>query len=280
MKIYKFLSIIIIASLTLVACSNKDKEDTVPDSTVETQLESEKETQEETEKETLVESSEESKEETVVETKETVKETDEETVKETQEETVVETKEETAKETQEETTKEASEYQWIYDELEGKKFTFSSGAGAWSTDVKFGKNGELEGVYHDTNMGEAEGPTVHLNHFSAKLKINALIYKKTYTMSIENLKNLNEKYKNQDDDVAENDTEKLIKNYVDKPYGFEETNTFTLFLPYADVSDHEDEFKMWIENQISDLKKIDRFVIKNDAKSYGIVEYIETNENQ
>lgn len=39
--------------------------------------------------------------------------------------------------------KEESEFQWIYDELNGKSFIFSSGAGAWRTAFTFKENGNL-----------------------------------------------------------------------------------------------------------------------------------------
>ena len=256
MKSFKYLTILFFTLTVLVACNDNKIIET------ESTEESKQETIVETQKETIVETQ-----------KETLAETQKETLAETKKETLAETKREilaeTKKEILAETKKESSEFQWLYDELEGKYFSFSSGAGAWSTDIKFGKNGNFEGYYHDTNMGELEGPTRYENHFSGRMNIVYQDQKYVYSMKLEDYKNLNEKYKN-----AEND-DKLIIKFVDESYGFEGTNSFTLFLPYANISKEKDHFKHWLTGQISDENKIDRFVIKNNSLDYGIVEVIE-----
>ena len=57
---------------------------------------------------------------------------------------------------------------------EPMEFYFSSGAGAWGTELYLEKDGSFEGGFHDTNMGESgeENPygTCYVCNFSGKFE--------------------------------------------------------------------------------------------------------------
>ena len=51
----------------------------------------------------------------------------------------------------------------FFTRLEGLEWTFSSGAGGWSTDMRILPDGTFSGEYHDSEMGEATAWQIMLN---------------------------------------------------------------------------------------------------------------------
>ena len=76
--------------------------------------------------------------------------------------------------------------------IEGKGFTFASGAGAWYTSIIIKKNGKFEGGGGDTDMGDiGKGypyGSMYVCEFTGKFKNLKKINKYTYSVKLTKLK--------------------------------------------------------------------------------------------
>ena len=130
----------------------------------------------------------------------------------------------------------------ILDELQGKTFVFSSGAGAWGTTLTFGNGGSFEGSYHDSEMGETGTRypygTVYFCDFAGQFTGITKIDDFTYAMRVINLK------------LAKAPGTEEVENgfrYVSsEPYGMENAGLFYLYLPGHSTSSLPDEFVGWV----------------------------------
>ena len=63
----------------------------------------------------------------------------------------------------------------LFETLAGLEWSFSSGVGGWSTDLRILEDGSFSGEYHDSEMGEMDDAypngTVYRCDFSGKLSV-------------------------------------------------------------------------------------------------------------
>lgn len=107
------------------------------------------------------------------------------------------------------------------------EYTFTSGAGGWSTGLKIGTDGYFEGQYHDSNMGETGDGyprgTVYYCNFSGKFSEPEPINEYTYKVSLEQFSVADQQ------GVAY--IEKEIQYIASDPYGFDGPNEYYIYLP-------------------------------------------------
>lgn len=151
----------------------------------------------------------------------------------------------------------------FFAELAGT-FLFSSGAGAWGTELYLHDDGTFEGEYHDSDMGDTgEGypnGTVYLCHFSGKFSEPVRNDESSYSMKLEYL-NVAE---TPDTEVYE-DGQRIIYS---GPYGLENTDTFLVYLPGTPVSDLPEEFVSWIYG-LWDMETLPDYGIYNVGEQEG-----------
>ena len=126
-----------------------------------------------------------------------------------------------------------------------QQFIFSSGAGAWSTQVIIASDGTFTGQYHDSNMGDT-GPgypngTVDQCNFSGKFEVTAKVSDYEYTL---NLVSLN-KEGNEGDQSIDN---QILYNTVDNAYGLEGGSEFAFYLPGRSTDDFSQDLIMWVSS--------------------------------
>ena len=84
----------------------------------------------------------------------------------------------------------------LFARFEGMEWTFSSGAGGWSTDLQIQPDGTFTGVFHDSEMGETadEYPdgTVYYCEFSGKFSAAAQEDGSTWKLHVDELKQKDE----------------------------------------------------------------------------------------
>lgn len=126
-------------------------------------------------------------------------------------------------------------------------YTFSSGAGGWSTELAVDSDGSFHGEFHDSDMGSTgpgyENGTVYVCNFSGHLGKNIrMAGPLMYTLSIADIK-----YEN------EPDTEEIIDNVLYKystPYGIEglegKEDTIVFMDAGAVTSAINEEEMMWL----------------------------------
>lgn len=158
--------------------------------------------------------------------------------------------------------KEESEFQWIYDELNGKSFIFSSGAGAWRTVFTFKENGQFTGTYSDAN-----GPDVYVSEFTGDFDVEEEVDEFTYLLDLSEFQVISDTGK------EEVDGEMTI-TYVDEPHGFQSgSQEFELYLPYKPKHLVSEEYLSWVYGQANnDYDFLNSFGLYNKAHGFGMEE--------
>ena len=120
-------------------------------------------------------------------------------------------------------------------------FTFSSGAGAWSTELYVEADGSFSGTYHDSDMGDSgddyPNGTLYLCNFKGKFTEPVKIDDYTYSMKIETIE-----LEQTPDEVEYEDGFKYVYS---EPYGLENADEFLVYLPGALVSSLPEEYLSW-----------------------------------
>jgi len=131
----------------------------------------------------------------------------------------------------------------LFATLEGKTFTYSSGAGGWQTTLTFGANGSFEGQHTNTNMGEtgAKYPngTVYRSSFYGSFVEPT--WENDYQYSLR-LKDLYLKDLNYGAETFENGVRYVVTGAV----GFEKAGYFTLYLPGMTTGKTPEPMVKWL----------------------------------
>ena len=157
-----------------------------------------------------------------------------------------ETRQEEAKSTeaQEETTTENIEIteaeKSFFAELP-EEFFFSSGAGAWRTELKIKEDGSFYGLYQDSDMGtmgeEYPNGTVYICEFEGKFTEPSQVSEYVYSTTIEYMNTLS---------PAEDYIKDGVKYIVSTPYGLENAGEIWLYLYGASYGEMTEEFLAWV----------------------------------
>ena len=124
------------------------------------------------------------------------------------------------------------------------EFEFSSGVGAWYTEINISEDGSFVGYYEDCNAGNpSEGyyAELYVCNFSGKFS-NPEPTDKPYVYSMKLLEL-------SIDDDEEIGTEKILDEVLyifSEPYGFDDADEFLLYLPGASLSDMTEKCLSWL----------------------------------
>ena len=145
-------------------------------------------------------------------------------------------------------------------------FYFSSGAGAWGTELALKNDGSFKGGFHDSNMGEIgeENPygTCYLCNFSGKFEIVEKINETAYRMKLSEIETEKEE--------GEEWIEDGVLYVVSTPYGLEGGTEFILYTPETKTDSVSEEFLWWWPERFSEE-------VPETLKLYGI-HNVETND--
>ncbi len=139
----------------------------------------------------------------------------------------------------------------IYEKISRCSFTFSSGAGAWSTELTVNKDGSFKGFYHDSDAGSTgagyPNGTVYVCDFTGTFgtlqKVDDYTYKTTIT-KIETAE------KSGVEELADD-----MKYVYSTPYGLDDAKTIYIYLKGKPVSSLPEGFKDWGMYILSDSDK-------------------------
>ncbi|MDU2201543.1 MAG: hypothetical protein E7E32_00240 [Anaerococcus hydrogenalis] len=145
------------------------------------------------------------------------------------------------------TSDNSSNHLEVLNDLNGKKFVFSSGAGGWQTVLNFSENGNFTAKYEDYDFD-----SVAICEFNGKLSIDSKVNETAYILRLdraeistpintEEVKNIGGK--------------NMTVRYVDLPYGFAVNNDsdhsfqgmFSLYLPLRKRSEMSAEVNHWLD---------------------------------
>ncbi len=130
----------------------------------------------------------------------------------------------------------------LFKRLEGQTFTYSSGVGAWSTTITFGKDGTFTGQHTDTNMGESGTnyqATVYTNSFYGAFTEVVKEGDCKYSLRLRHLylDNLN---------IGQATIENGVRYVVSGAVGFEKAGYFTLYLPGMETAKTPEPMVSWL----------------------------------
>ena len=111
-------------------------------------------------------------------------------------------------------------------------FWFSSGVGAWGTDLHIDERGFFHGEYHDSNMDE-----VYICNFSGRFSEPKPVTPYIYSMRMEELE-----WEGNIGDIYYEDGIKYIRA---EPYGLDDADEFLIYMPGTPISEIADGFMSW-----------------------------------
>ena len=128
-----------------------------------------------------------------------------------------------------------------FDTLAGLEWSFSSGAGAWSTDMRFAPDGSFSGEYHDGEMGEADeaypGGTVYFNSFTGQMSIVGQVDDNTWRLRVDSL--------TAEVAAGEEYIDDEFRFVAVDPYGISEGDEMLLFMPGTPVDALTEDMRIW-----------------------------------
>ncbi len=159
-------------------------------------------------------------------------------------------------------------------DLSSLEWSFSSGAGAWSTDMRIAADGTFTGEFHDSEMGDAADAypdgTVYVCSFSGQMALLAQEDEYTWLVHIDRLTL---------GDAPEQETIQDGARFVTaEPYGLSEGDTLRLYLPGTPVERLTEDMRFWAhlferEESLSALEDWFLYSEKNESGFVGSAPY-------
>ena len=170
-------------------------------------------------------------------------------------------------------TANAAEEASIWEEVP-EYFVFSSGVGAWATELQMEEDGSFTGVYHDSEMGDTgdgyPNGTVYFCNFSGKFTEPLRFDKCMYEMDLEELET--------EGTEGESYIENGVRYVYSEPYGISGGTQFTLYTPGQPYEMVSEDFAWWVRSSSGSQETdyLTCYAICNAATQDGFVGY----ENQ
>lgn len=153
--------------------------------------------------------------------------------------------------------------------LSALDWTFSSGVGAWSTDLRIQADGSFSGSYHDSEMGDdgeayPDG-TVYQCVFSGHLTIGEQTGEKTWKVLVDQLV--------RDESQPEEFIQDGIRYIRSEPYGLSEGDEMVLYAPGADLSALSEEMQFWAHAWTGDdsADELETWFLTSELNQSGFV---------
>ena len=153
----------------------------------------------------------------------------------------------TASTTEAETTTEEAEeipedIGFSYGELQHTTFIFSSGAGAWETDLSIDADGNFSGMFHDSEMGDTgEGypsGSIYFSEFSGRFGQLEKVDDYTYATTIESIEYVNE--------PGTEEIKDEMRYMYSEAYGLENAGRILFYLPGRPLDSFSEEERSWM----------------------------------
>ncbi len=126
--------------------------------------------------------------------------------------------------------------------LSDRVFYFSSGAGAWSTELFINGDGTFRGYYHDSDMGDMgenyPNGTLYFCEFTGRFDDPEKIDEFTYKL---NLASIEYKYEPEKEEIIDG-----VRNIYSTAYGLDDGEEFYLYLPGVKLAELPEEYLMWV----------------------------------
>ena len=157
----------------------------------------------------------------------------------------------------------------IFETLAGPEWSFSSGAGAWSTDLRIQSDGTFAGETHDSDMGDCTDNypdgTVYYCSFSGRMSLVEQVDENTWRIRVDELWT----------DPAEEEISDGIRYVPSEAYGLSEGDVMILYGPGTSVSVLSEEMQLWahIQDQEEQQTELENWFLSSEANDSGFVGY-------
>lgn len=163
-----------------------------------------------------------------------------------------------------------TETELCFNDVSGRTFLFSSGAGGWYTELSINGDGSFEGVYQDGDFGSAteEHPygTIYYCEFSGTFGDLERVDKYTYKMKLDSI------------EFARTPEEREIKDGVlyvySTAYGLDDGGEFYLYLPGINMYDLPIGYLSWILRYGSEVGELPFYGLYNINTEEGFSSYV------
>ena len=148
------------------------------------------------------------------------------------------------------------------------EFYFSSGVGAWSTDLILHKDGSFFGDYHDSDMGDTgddyPNGTVYVSSFSGVFTNIQQIDDYTYEMTLSEVQT--------DEEEGVESIADEIRYVSSSAYGLETGSTCYLYLPGTPKESLSEDCLMWVHMDYFDENdELTCYLIYNQEPGYTFI---------
>lgn len=137
-----------------------------------------------------------------------------------------------------------------------QNFTFTSGVGAWDTQISINEDGTFLGGHRDSNFDE-----IYISNFTGIFSDLEKIDEYTYKLQLKSIE-----LENTPGEIYYKDDIKYI--YCD-PYGLADGKDFILYLPGRDTKDLPDEFLGWVKIAGDISERLPFYGLYNVNEKYG-----------
>lgn len=147
-----------------------------------------------------------------------------------------------------------------------RSYYFTSGAGAWGTELILHADGTFEGDYHDSDMGDSRAPNGVVYHctFSGSFTDLQKIDEHTYSMKLKNIETV--------DTPGEEKLEGGVLYIASRPYGLDDADVCYLYTPGKESAGLPEGLVSWITlpRAVSTLpEKLDFYALYNEGGEQG-----------
>ncbi|MBQ4227866.1 MAG: hypothetical protein II697_06635 [Clostridia bacterium] len=158
-----------------------------------------------------------------------------------------------------------------FEALSGLEWSFTSGAGAWSTDLRILEDGSFAGEFHDSEMGESDEKypdgTVYLCSFTGQMTLLGANDEYSWKVRVENL--------TIDSGMADEEIDGTLRFVKTEPYGISAGDEMLLYRPGTPISVLPEDMHMWAhvlpgETEASELEN---WFLSNPKAESGFISW-------
>ena len=158
-----------------------------------------------------------------------------------------------------------------FDQLAGLEWSFSSGVGAWSTDMRISADGSFRGEFHDSEMGDAgedyPDGTVYYAAFEGQMSLVEKADELTWRVSVDSLK--------LEQDAGEETIADGVRYVTAEVYGLSAGDEMTLYLPGTPVEALSEDMRMWAHlfDREEQPETLENWLLYSEKNESGFVGY-------
>ena len=157
----------------------------------------------------------------------------------------------------------------IFETMSGLAWSFSSGVGAWSTDLQIGPDGSFTGDFHDSDMGDTgdgyPDGTVYFCSFSGRMSLAEQVDDYCRKIRVDKL----------DVEPGEDTVSDGVRFIHSGAYGISEGDEMLLYAPGTPAGILSDEMRLWahVSDQETTQSELENWFLCSEKNGSGFVGY-------